>query len=67
MHILDCDAYLDIHANFADVFDVPPVTYPDAYMLLVMNPEHDARAWSRLANFLINVMARRKSILDGLA
>ena len=67
MHVLDCEAYRDIRATYADVFDVPHDPNPDAFMLHVMNPGHDARAWSRLANLLINIMARRKSILDSLA
>lgn len=66
MHVLECEAYVDIRANFADVFAVPNDTNPDTYMLKVMNPEH-THAWRRLANFIINVLARRKSIIDSLA
>ena len=66
MHMLECEAYLDIRADFADVFDVPFNDNRDAYMMQIMNRGPDAHAWNRLANFLINVMARRKAIIEGL-
>ena len=66
MHMLECEAYLDIRADFADVFDVPFNDNRDAYMMQIMNRGPDTHAWNRLANFLINVMARRKAIIEGL-
>lgn len=66
MHILECAAYEDIRAAFADVFNVEQTDNPDANMMQIMNPGHDAHAWYRLANFLISVLAKRKSLLDAL-
>jgi hypothetical protein len=66
LHILECEAYLNIRLDFADIFTVPFGGNPDAYMMYTMNPGHNGHAWHRLADFLIRVMAKRKAILDGL-
>ena len=66
MHILECEVYQDIRANFADILNVPNNGVSDDYMMQIMNPGRDRQAWYRLANFLIRVMAKRTAILAGL-
>ena len=70
-HMLhECPAYTDIRARFADVIcDRQPEEDIDTHMLRTMNPTAFdnigiARAWRRLADFIICAMAIRHAAMQ---
>jgi hypothetical protein len=69
MHTLECDAYHDIRANFPDLFTIhslEPGTITDAIVHDIFC-KSDKLGWNRLADFIIQVFAKRRSILSALA